>query len=166
MNQIKRIALILLVVIPGFALDHITKIIAKANLAGIPGYSYFFDTIRLQFTENPGAFLGMGSKLSPTVHMIFLMILPGIILTAILVYLIIDKKMNTQTIVAFSLILAGGASNLYDRIVNHRLVVDFLNMGIGPVFRTGIFNLADFYVVCGVCILALFSGTGQKKTTV
>ena len=48
--------------------------------------------------------------------------------------------------------LAGGVGNLVDR-VREGYVVDFLNMGIGPV-RTGIFNVADVCIVVGMALLA------------
>jgi signal peptidase II len=52
-----------------------------------------------------------------------------------------------------SLILGGGLSNWIDRIADHGLVLDFLNVGIGS-FRTGIFNLADFVLTLSVIGLA------------
>ena len=38
--------------------------------------------------------------------------------------------------------------NLIDRVVNNGLVIDFINLGVGPV-RTGIFNVADIGVTFG-----------------
>jgi signal peptidase II len=46
-----------------------------------------------------------------------------------------------------TLFVAGGASNLVDRIT-YGMVIDFMNVGIGPL-RTGIFNVADIAVVVG-----------------
>ena len=45
----------------------------------------------------------------------------------------------------FVLFLAGGLSNLTDRIAIGS-VIDFLNVGIGPL-RTGIFNVADVAIM-------------------
>ena len=50
-----------------------------------------------------------------------------------------------------ALFVAGGASNLVDRIA-YGVVVDFMNVGIGPL-RSGIFNVADMAIVLGVFIL-------------
>ena len=47
--------------------------------------------------------------------------------------------------VGLVLFLAGGISNLVDRIAMGS-VIDFLNIGIGPV-RTGIFNVADVAIM-------------------
>src|SRR4030095_6814365 len=51
------------------------------------------------------------------------------------------------------LVIAGGASNWIDRVVRGS-VVDFMNVGIGPL-RTGIFNVADVAIMVGVAIVAL-----------
>lgn len=50
-----------------------------------------------------------------------------------------------------ALAAGGGISNLADR-VRYGAVVDFLNVGIGPV-RTGIFNVADMAILLGLAFL-------------
>ena len=49
--------------------------------------------------------------------------------------------------------VAGGGSNLVDRAL-HGAVVDFLNVGIGPL-RTGIFNVADMAIMLGAALLVV-----------
>lgn len=56
-------------------------------------------------------------------------------------------------LIGTGLVLAGGASNWVDRVVRGS-VVDFINVGLGPV-RTGIFNVADIAIILGVAILIL-----------
>jgi signal peptidase II len=53
---------------------------------------------------------------------------------------------------------AGGVSNLADRVARGGRVVDFLNVGVGPL-RTGIFNVADMAIMLGVALVLL---TGRK----
>ena len=55
--------------------------------------------------------------------------------------------------VGLVLFLAGGLSNLVDRIALGS-VIDFLNVGIGPI-RTGIFNVADVAIMLGIALLAV-----------
>jgi signal peptidase II len=50
------------------------------------------------------------------------------------------------------LFIAGGTSNLVDRIARGN-VVDFMNVGIGSL-RTGIFNVADVALMVGVVLVA------------
>ena len=52
------------------------------------------------------------------------------------------------------LVAGGGLGNLWDRLARDGAVVDFLNLGIGPV-RTGIFNVADLVLVAGLVVLAI-----------
>ncbi len=59
-----------------------------------------------------------------------------------------------MSLVALSMILSGGASNLYDRILNNGAVIDFLNIGLGSI-RTGVFNIADIVIVVGVLMFIL-----------
>jgi signal peptidase II len=56
-------------------------------------------------------------------------------------------------LIGTSLVLAGGASNWVDRLVRGS-VVDFLNIGVGPL-RTGIVNVADMTIMLGVAVLLL-----------
>lgn len=53
---------------------------------------------------------------------------------------------------ALSLFIGGGTSNLLDRLLHGGYVVDFINIGIGPV-RTGIFNVADVAISLGMILL-------------
>ena len=53
------------------------------------------------------------------------------------------------------LFVAGGSSNWIDRLLHGR-VVDFLNLGIGPV-RTGVFNVADVAIMAGALLVILGS---------
>ena len=53
--------------------------------------------------------------------------------------------------IGLALFVAGGASNWIDRVVRGS-VVDFLNVGIGPL-RTGVFNVADMAIMLGAVIV-------------
>ena len=63
---------------------------------------------------------------------------------------------------AVALLLAGGIGNLLDRLFHGGLVIDFLNMGIGPL-RTGIFNVADMAIMAGFALLFLQSGNKSES---
>ena len=52
------------------------------------------------------------------------------------------------------LVSAGGVGNLVDCIVRNGHVIDFMNLGLGPV-RTGIFNVADVQIMVGLGLLLL-----------
>ena len=69
-------------------------------------------------------------------------------------YLFLNRHESISVVVAVAFILAGGIGNQIDRISNHGLVTDFINLGIGPL-RTGVFNVADMAVTFGGIAIAL-----------
>jgi len=155
MNLLKRIIIISLIVAICIVTDQITKNIAKARLSSGQRYSYLFDTFRLQYSENTGAFLSMGESLPDSIGFWVLTIIPAIFLVFLTVYLLISKKVTLPYLIAYSFVLGGGSSNIFDRLIYRRRVIDFMNMGIGPVFRTGIFNFADLFIMIGFFILLI-----------
>lgn len=129
--------------------DRVTKHVAATMLAGMPGQSYLANTVWVGYVENPGGFLSLGAGLPPIARTAFFTVATGIALFAVAV-LAVRRRSNALARLGLTLFLAGGASNWIDRIVRGS-VVDFLNVGIGPV-RTGIFNVADVAIILGACI--------------
>jgi signal peptidase II len=147
-SRLTRLGLLLAVLVSCVGCDQVTKSIAARQLAALPRQSYLGDTVRLEFALNPGAFLGMGGSLGSGARFWGLTVINGALL-AILAYVLITRwSMPPGNFAAWALILAGGIGNLIDRVGQHGLVTDFLNVGIGPL-RTGIFNVADMAVTVG-----------------
>jgi signal peptidase II len=132
--------------------DRVTKHMATTSLAGEHGRSYFSDTIRLEYVENTGGFLGLGASLPRTARTALFTIGTGLILLG-LVGAAVRFHWRGGLLMGAALILAGGASNWVDRVIRGS-VVDFINLGVGP-FRTGIFNVADVAIALGVALLIL-----------
>jgi signal peptidase II len=61
-------------------------------------------------------------------------------------------RVRGAALMGLTLFVAGGASNWIDRVASG-FVVDFLNVGIGPVVRTGIFNVADMAIMLGAAVM-------------
>lgn len=156
-----RIIVILLISISCVGCDQTTKSIAYEYLPKNGMDSYFYDFLRLGYTENVGAFLGMGSHLPEQYRFLIFTVIVGIFLTVFLFYLIFSKKQSYSSLLALSLMFAGGSSNFFDRVVNNGAVVDFLNIGFGSI-RTGIFNVADVAILVGCLIFFLDQNTGRK----
>ncbi len=145
------------------AIDQITKGIAKAHLQGKETFSYLYDTVRLVYVENTGAFLSLGSGWSDQLSFVVFVLLPLLFLVLLAGYLIKNRNtMNLFVYLSMIFIAAGGFGNLIDRVAYHRHVTDFLNFGIGNV-RTGILNFADMYVTTGVILLVIFYMKDSKK---
>lgn len=146
-----RLPIILSILALSIGLDRVTKTWAVNHLKGEPVQSYLNDFIRILYAENTGAFLSMGSGLSDQLRYWLLTILPILVLAYVLYMTLFSTEMNRWQVAAFSFILAGGLSNIFDRIMEGK-VVDFLNMGF-PGLRTGIFNVADMAIMLGLFMM-------------
>jgi signal peptidase II len=79
---------------------------------------------------------------------------PVLVLLYIFFHVLTAKNLHIVQQAAFGFILGGGLSNIYDRIMEGR-VVDFMNMGFGTL-RTGIFNVADMSIMLGLFLMVPF----------
>ena len=147
-NPIWKFIFILTIIFGNIGCDQATKQLAIDNLKDEPQISYYDDAFILTYAENRGAFFGTGQDFKEPLKSIFLIVLP---ISALLFLLIYTFRAKTIEAIAFSFIIGGGVSNIFDRIAYGR-VVDFMNMGIGD-FRTGIFNLADMAILFGMVVL-------------
>ena len=160
-NKRKRNILITIIVLLSIASDQISKIWVRNNFESYTETSIIGDVFTLIKVENSGAFLGMGSELSETFRILLLIVLPIIVLVSITVYTYIEKTLDKNSIIGFSLIIGGGIANIFDRIV-YGSVTDFLYLNFGGIFKTGIFNVADLSVTTGM-ILILISSFKNKN---
>ena len=70
--MLKRSLLIITIVISCVGCDQSTKILAKNALSQSDTISLFDDVFRLEYIENKGAFLSMGSELSEDIRYLVL----------------------------------------------------------------------------------------------
>ena len=155
MQDIRRIVFIGLVVLGCIGCDQGSKIVAQHWL-GDQRYSYLGDTVRLGVAENTGAFLGLGSQMDETSRYWLFVVLTGLFLLGVLLFVLMNKRVEGQELLAWSLLLGGGLGNFIDRAFRDGHVVDFMNIGIGSL-RTGIFNVADMAIMAGAFILIFIS---------
>jgi signal peptidase II len=143
--------------------DRVTKQVAETKLTAMPRQSFFGDTIRLEYVENTGAFLGLGADWSPALRTALFGIGNGLLLLLMSVQAI-RHRWPTLALVGMAFFVAGGSSNLLDRLTRGS-VIDFINVGLGPL-RTGIFNVADVAIMLGVglVIIASYHADGDART--
>ena len=161
MKRIPRVALILTIVLLNIGCDQVTKKMARDQIEYHETIEVIGENLILTKVENTGAFLGMGSSLSPTLRKILLLILPTAVMIALLIYLIKNKTLSTISLFALSFIVGGGIGNIYDRIV-YGSVTDMIHMDF-EIFRTGIFNMADVSVMVGTGLILLEQFLPRKK---
>ena len=138
---LKKIFIIVLILL---LIDQITKFIfINKDIALIPG------VLKFHTVQNRGGAFGIGQNST------FSFIVANIIVLGIIIKFInmqanqIDKK----TGFALAMVLAGGFSNLIDRIFKG-FVVDFID--VSELINFPNFNLADIFIVLGWILLALF----------
>ena len=141
---------LLLAVVATIGCDRVTKYAATVTLAGAPGRTYLGGAVWLGYAENPGGFLSLGSNLPASVRTAVFTVGTGVMLFGLGV-LAFRRRAVGWSALGLALFFAGGASNWIDRLVRGS-VVDFLNVGLGPL-RTGIFNVADVAIMVGAAIV-------------
>jgi len=119
---------------------------------GAPTQSYLAGTVQFEYAENTGAFLslGSGSQLPEWGRTALLRVGVGLALSALLV-IALNYRWSGCALAGVSLTVAGGFSNLLDRLLQGS-VVDFMSIGVGPI-RTGTFNVADVAIMVGGALL-------------
>jgi signal peptidase II len=153
---------VLAIVLATIGCDRATKSLALEHLANRPGQQFLSDTVRLQFVENRGGFLGLGSGLSERARRVVFVLGTGLLLVGVLA-LGLRHDPRGAGLAGLALLWAGGVSNLIDRLVRGS-VVDFLNVGVGPL-RTGIFNVADVAILVGCALIVIGSGSQARSSS-
>ena len=148
-----RFLFALLIITTSVGCDQTTKHLAQTNLPIYQMFSYFGDTVRLQYVLNTGAAFSLGATLPENVRWWIFVVGQGVFLLFLTLYLVKNHNLRRSQFYGFALILGGGLGNFYDRIFRDGAVVDFLNIGIGDSLRTAIFNVADIAITCGLVLL-------------
>jgi signal peptidase II len=163
MKLVQRWLLIAPVILSCVGCDQVTKGLARQGLAHAEPIAFFNNMVRLQYAENPGAFLSLGAGSSEHTRFWIFTLVTGFILAGMLIYLVSSATNSMSKIIALSLVFAGGTGNLIDRVFNEGRVIDFLNVGIGTL-RTGVFNVADIAISFGVVwLFIMYCNTSKMK---
>lgn len=137
----KVLKLTLIIVILLIIIDQLSKILIIKNYHEPFGNKL----IKIEIAENKGIAFGINSGNNK-----------NIIITIIVLIIIINfitnqiDRIDTKTNISVSMILAGGISNLIDRIFRG-YVVDFISLK-----NFAIFNIADIFIVIGWILLIIF----------
>lgn len=146
MKVIRRISFYLWTVIL-IAVDQIIKI-AIVNNFKTESVVIIKNILRFTYCENKGVAFSIGSGNVTIFIVVNLLIICGLIL-----YFEKNRKhFNKIDKTFFIMIIAGGVSNVIDRIVRG-FVVDFID--VSDLFNFAIFNVADIFIVAGVCGLII-----------
>ncbi len=135
-------------------LDQLTKYLAVRFLSGIPTYPLIENVIHFTYVENRGAAFGMLSE-----HRWVFMILSVVGISAICVWLAIEKPKSMWIKCAASLIIGGGIGNMIDR-VRLEYVIDFIDCRFIDFY---VFNAADSFVCIGCAMFIVYVIVSEVK---
>jgi len=153
--------ILIIAVLATIGCDRVTKQMAASSLAATSGRSYLSGIVRLEYAENPGGFLSMGTGLSAQQRFVLFTVANGLILIGA-VALTVRHRLTGWPLIGAGVFIAAGASNWIDRAL-HGTVVDFMIVGVGPL-HTGIFNVADAVMMLGAVVIVV-SEARKIKTT-
>lgn len=126
------------------ALDQITKYLVRANMQPGDSIPVIGNWMRILYVQNTGTAFSMFSG-----NRFVTVILTSALIILCIIFVIMEVKAGHRLIPAlFSLIAAGGISNMIDRLTLG-FVTDMISCGSFAVF-----NVADMGITCG-CALAV-----------
>lgn len=143
----KSLIVIILIII----IDQISKYFIAKNGAN---FSIIPNAIAISYVKNKGIAFGLINKDLITV------IITNIIVLAIIIrfYILQKDRIDKKTNIALILIIAGGISNLIDRIFRFG-VVDYIKI---ELFKFPIFNIADLCIFMGFVIFIVVIAMQMK----
>lgn len=154
MSRLWKLSLAVAIIVSLVRCDRVTKEMARQALVGSAPISLLGGVVTLQYTENLGAFLGLGSNLPEGIRSPLGIATTILIIVVAAAYLLAMREANVLYLVCLAMLVGGGIGNLIDRLVNHGAVPDFVVVGYGPL-HTGVFNVADVAITFGALALAL-----------
>ncbi len=127
-------------------LDQIVKVFIINQVDLFKKISVIPEIFDITHIRNNGAAYNLFSQMP-----ILLIVMPGLIMFAGLVYIgMTHKKNNILLMIAIAMVIGGGLGNLIDRI-SKGYVVDYLDIHIIPVF-----NVADIFICVGCGLLFIY----------
>jgi len=145
--------------------DRVTKSVVAKNISLHDGKQVIPGFFRIIHAENRGAAFGLFAD-SPAQWKIAMLVLFSIVALVIVSALLWRNSHSMSTTgIGLALILGGALGNLWDRLLNGR-VVDFLLFYIGQ-YQWPAFNVADSAIVIGAGLLVieiLFAKSPAQET--
>lgn len=136
-----------IITIIAILLDQAIKIVIKSKLFN-SSIILIPHVLNCTYVQNTGAAFGIGNNSTS------MFIAVNVIVIGLIVYFIFSKKeeISEVILIALHLIIAGGISNLIDRVIRG-YVIDYID--ISQLIKYPVFNLADIFIVIGCITIAI-----------
>lgn len=152
--------IILTLIFLNISCDQISKSLVREKVMYHQQINLAGERFILTKVENSGAFLSLGTSLSPALKQILLLGLPALALLVMFGLALLSKRFTVQQRFALAFIVGGGLGNIIDRFA-YGSVTDFFLIDLGVV-RTGIFNMADVSIMTGAIYLLFLAITNKN----
>lgn len=147
MEKIKRVSVYLWAVVL-VLIDQVVKVCVVNNIKD-NSITIIKGILRFSYCENEGVAFSIGDGHVPVFIVVNLLIVCGLIF-----YFERNRKaFNWFGKIFFIMVIAGGVSNLIDRVFRG-FVVDFID--VNGIINFAIFNVADIFIVVGIIGLAFY----------
>lgn len=145
--------------------DQLTKEFAKRELYYAPGPVRVLGMVSFEYAENTGSFLSIGAGLPQDLRRAIHIVSAAVVVVGFVLLLAYAFQLDLIRRIGYSLLLAGACGNLVDRFSNDGRVIDFIVLKIGSL-QTGVFNLADVFILTGLALVLIrFRGQQEPGTT-
>ena len=144
-------------------LDQITKAVILSRFALHESYPVVRGFFNLVYVTNPGAAFGFLAGASDTFRSFFFIGITALVMTMIVYYVLKSTADMRGHVVSLTLIFAGAAGNLIDRI-RFGAVVDFLDFYI-HTWHWPAFNVADSSITIGAVLMIWGMIIDRKQKT-
>jgi signal peptidase II len=161
-KKILRTLAILMILGSNISCDQITKNMVRKSIDDHEQIGLLHNYFTLMKVENTGAFLSLGASLPQPIKILLLTVLPIILLSLSVVYLMIKTDLSRLNILGICFVVGGGAGNIFDRAM-YGSVTDFMHIDFG-LFQTGIFNMADVSVLTGMLMILTEAWLTRQKS--
>lgn len=153
-GEILKYAILVLAIFFFIGCDQLTKEYARRELSFSAAPIHVFGLVRFEYAENAGSFLSIGAGLPEPLRRSIHLLSAAVVIVGFVLLLAYAYELDRIRRTGYSLLLAGACGNLVDRFSNDGRVIDFIVLRIGSL-QTGVFNLADVFILSGLALVLL-----------
>ena len=162
MSVKQRLLLVIAVLATCILLDQVTKQFASQTLSPLTSTLYLNGVLRFIYAENSGIMFSVGAGLPGSLQFLLFTLIPLLLLLFLLGYVLVRGGSSPLTLISCAMIVGGGLSNIFDRLINDGAVIDFIYLDLWDR-STGIFNIADVAITIGIAALFIQSLVSHLK---